>query len=461
MRQFADRTSTEWTTFDSSGTAIRTGEKAKEDRFLACGMRSCRNDKSVSFTLSPDGRAGLGGVQYCASVWVCAECAAKIQANRAEDLGNAAAWVRRNMKTLGMFTFTVRHTRKDALVDVWDAVADGWASVTSGSQWNSEPEDKFAERVDRWESAVMSAHAGFGRMPRGGHAGIRPERRVGDQERYGVIGWARAAEVTVGANGWHVHLHVIVALDGDRDAAAANAEIVAERMWGRWMTGIGKTGFTALKDHGGLNVRVTKGAEKAFAEYLQKLKLGDDYAADRAKLREGVEAAGRKAAKETVLGANKNAARGGQSPFELLDSIDFSGNKVHAKTQFARWREFVEGSLGRRQLTWSAGFRELVGLPDEEETDKEIMDKKEAGAEVLVAPCETWLKLRFQSMDARIILEDRGVAGLKTWLDDQGLEWEEPPVEEVEDDPEDETPVQRMDYDLQYEIKLTKIRHGV
>lgn len=433
MRRCADRTPVPFQDRDpDTGQVVKTGERALEDRFIACGHRRYGDSVGVVFD-SDSGRAAIKGTTSCSSVWVCPVCASAIQRHRAGELGQVLAWARREKLTVAMVTLTVRHSAKHPLSEtidqatgevvagVWDAISSGWASVTSGSQWVSESEEAFVERLETWETARQLALEGKGRMPRGGRKNIAPIRRIGDQEKFQVKGWARAVEVTHGLNGWHVHVHAVLVLGGERDQATSNAFALGSSMWERWSNGIGKHGFTALKHQGGLDVRVSAAAEKRLAEYLQKDGLADT----EEHLKASLEAAGRKAAAEAIMGAGKQARRGGRTPFQILDDLDLD----NPGRDFALWREWVEGSKGRRQLTWSAALRELAGLATSELTDEEIVDQDLGGDVAVILPGETWDVIRSTSWQVLDVMENQGPAGLITWLRHRGLraEFAEPP----------------------------------
>ena len=424
-RLFADRTPVSFEDVDpDTQRVIKTGERAREDRFLACGHRSYGGAVGVVFDADQN-RAGFSGLQSCGSVWACAVCASKIQVHRADELGQVLAWARLEKLTVAMVTMTVRHSATNPLVEtvdpqtgevvagVWDAISSGWGAVTSGSQWVSENEDRFTERLEKWEAARVLALEGKGRMPRGGRHNIPPIRRIGDQERFGLKGWARAVEVTHGLNGWHVHVHAVLVLDGAKDKAIQNAFTIGGRMWSRWEAGNAKAGFTAMKNLGGLDIRVSAAAEKRLAEYLQKDGLDESAAA----VKVSIEAAGRKVAAEAVMGAGKLARRGGRTPFQILDDID----PEDPGRDFAIWREWVEGSKGKRQLTWSAALREMAGLAVEELTDEEVAAQDLGGAIVVLVPAETWAAVRRSSWELLDIVETQGALGLVDWLSQRGL----------------------------------------
>jgi hypothetical protein len=441
VRLFADRTMGDWH-HKSSWEPYREGPDVvwverpdaegrlfpRDDRFLACGRRARSAGGGVTMTLDGD-TAGLGGLQACGSVWSCPVCAGKIQRERSRELGDLAAWARGEKHTLAMVTLTVRHTKRMPLVSpevdeetgelvtgVWDAITTGWEAVTSGKAWQSESWDSYEYRIGKWESAYRewSQWSGVGvrpRSPRGGkgyQAAIKkgardlartfmPRRRVGDQERYGVLGWARAVEATHGdANGWHVHIHAILVLEAQTMVEGVRRAYAAGHgMFARWKAGVGSIGFESISDSGGLDISVASGAEKRLAEYLAKDGLGDD---DAAFIRESVAKQGRDMAQEVTRGAGKFGGRGGRTPFQILEDIDFDANPKKAARDLAVWREWVRGSEGKRQLTWSHNMRKLAGLAAEL-TDDEIVDADDAGTPVIAFPAETWKVIRPRVID--------------------------------------------------------------
>lgn len=303
--------------------------KFEAHRVSLCGFATVTSASGVGVRVS-DGVAGFAGLQTCGSVWACPVCAAKIAARRAQELGEVLGWARREGHTLAMVTMTVSHKRKDALKDVWDAVSSGWGSVTSGGVWsNAETEQEFEARLQRWENSGL-AHEEAKRLgqkppraPRGWHKRQYPEIKRGDKAKYGVIGWARAVEVTRGANGWHVHIHAVLVLEG-RQQAHERAYALGRSMHVRWNKGIAKRGFTSSKEHG-LRVDVSEGAERQLAEYLAK--AGEPEKA----VRNSVEKAGKALAREATLGQHKIAKRGGRTPFQILCLVDAVGSTCATK----------------------------------------------------------------------------------------------------------------------------------
>jgi hypothetical protein len=142
------------------------------------GRAAAANAETVAFRLAGEAgarRASVVGVQSCGSTWACPVCAEKIQARRHDEVRQALEVAERMGWVVGFLTFTVRHKRSHSLSAVWAGVGDAWRRATSGAG-------------PAW---------------------------VADQDRYGVRGYLRLTEVTLGENGWHVHVHALVFLDPD------------------------------------------------------------------------------------------------------------------------------------------------------------------------------------------------------------------------------------------------------
>lgn len=397
----------------------------RDDKFLACGRRQRTTGGDVGVVLD-GGRAGLQNLQYCGSGWVCPVCSGKIQAYRAKELGDVLDWARGRQYTLVMITLTVRHSAGQALDAVWAAVSDGWAKVTAGQGakwWGSESVEDFTERENRWDTARQLALEGKGRFPRGGRDNIRPVRRIGDKEARGVVGWARAVEVTNGVNGWHVHVHAVVVLQGGREEAEANAYALGASMFRRWEMGIGKTGFTAvvLRDQdnnptGGLHVSVREAAAKSLADYLAKDDFGKHDSQER--IRASVGKQGRKLGMEAALGDAKFGKRGGKTPFQLLRDMDWE----NPGKDLVLWREWIDGSAGKLALTWSRGFRALAGLDEDSKTDEEVAAQELGGDPVLQITARGWYLVKDRKAELLNVVESGGVEALQVWLGIWGAE---------------------------------------
>lgn len=177
------------------------------------------------------GPAGWSGVKRCGSVWCCAECAPKIGAERAVEIGQCIRYaVDERGGSVLHATFTTSHHGGHTLVESWNAVQGAWQHVTKGRPW----------------------------------------RRIG--RRYGVSGYTRAFETTWGErNGWHPHLHTLVYLD--QRVSAETAQAICDELYAVYLAGLDKRGFTATEAHG---VRVDlattrRDAAQLLGRYLTKI----------------------------------------------------------------------------------------------------------------------------------------------------------------------------------------------
>lgn len=329
-----------------------------------CGSRACSaSGVGIRLTESESGpRAGFAGLSTCGSIWLCPVCAAKIAARRAEELSTVLENVRDTGYQLAMVTLTVRHSSKDSLKDVWSAVGRGWHRVTGGKAW------------------------------------------LADKKHYDIPGWVKAVEVTHGRNGWHVHVHTVIAYKDIPKAATA----LGQRIYGRWESGLKETkkhkGFTALPGYG-IDVQVSEGGDLGnLGKYLSK--LGADL---------------RGLSREMTQGGQKQARSKNRTPFQIgRDLIDTESSR-----DGAIWDEWQTIAPGHRAITWAKGFREQFGLNEAEATDEEIA-AEEFGTEddtVCLIPSPAWYGIKHRACEILDVAENRGAEALKAWLDDQGIDW--------------------------------------
>lgn len=416
---------------------------------LGCGLVPCAGG-GVQLRLS-NGVAGFAGLSTCGSQ-ACPVCASKIAAKRADELRQVLTWARAERMTLAMVTLTVRHQASDPLAAVWDAVAAGWAEVTSGSVWASETEAAHARRVEEWTAQGIAHDLGLEdlrftlwdietrapipgtgkrvRCPRGWKQGRAPQRRVGEAEAAGVEGWVKAVEVTHGQAGWHVHVHAVLLLDYRQGETAAHAHvrarILGESMHARWAKGVARLGFESWRDHGGLDVTVSDRAEKRLADYLTK-------AADEpAKVRASVAKKGADLAMEATLGGMKAArSEKGRTPFQIAaDAVADLPELERAgvlSPDIELWDEYVRGSYGRRLISWSSGLRDRANL-DDEQTDEQIAAEEVGTADDAVATFDsgTWWSLVRRGRELLDVTETQGRAGAYAWLDRHGYAYTVP-----------------------------------
>lgn len=138
------------------------------------------------------------GVVTCGSVWMCADCAARICSMRRKEIARLVKAHDAEGGVVAMLTVTLPHTPYDDLKVLRRDVAALWTKVINGNPW----------------------------------------KRA--RERAHVLGGFRALEVTHGGNGWHPHLHVLVFFPGPKTAVAGFMDWTVSR----WITVAERRGYS-------------------------------------------------------------------------------------------------------------------------------------------------------------------------------------------------------------------------
>jgi hypothetical protein len=174
----------------------------------------------------------------------------------------------------------------------------------------------------------------------------KPVKRLLDQ--MGVVGRIRALETTYGENGWHPHFHVLMFVNSD-DKQLLRFE---NALLNEWKVVCKRKGMSTPNGHG--------------------LKLHDGSYAAAYVSKWGLES-------EMTKGHIKKS-KTGYSPFDLarFDLGLYAGAAKPLSPGQARmlFREYAHCMKGKRQLVWSDGLRDLLGLKVEK-SDKELVDEVE------------------------------------------------------------------------------------
>lgn len=221
--------------------------------------------------------------------------------------------------SIGFVTLTMRHRKGQALSKLWGAAGKAWGRATSGVVWQNA------------------------------------------QKRHGVVGWVRVWEVTEGRNGWHVHVHAVVVLAPGAGAAALDE--VAGGMFNRWSRGLVAAGLEAPMLRG-QDWHIVKGDQAAIevGDYLFKLVDGAGMAKGL-----GLELT------HTQPGRARSDLKT-RPVWGLLDDLVETG-------EIGRWREWEQASKGKRQVSYSKGFRERFAPDLDELTDDEVADLETGSAD--------------------------------------------------------------------------------
>lgn len=320
-------------------------------------------NSGVAIKRGPDGTSHTAGTESCSSIWACPVCAAKIRNTRATEISTGLA----NHIAAGggalLVTMTLPHQAADRLKKTVGLVSEGFRAINSGRAYKIDHDD------------------------------------------FGILGHIRAFEVTHGDNGWHPHLHVIVALKSPttRDAAAA-LEARWQARWDRWLVG---NGWSASVVGIGVRVdRVRRDAEAAGA-YLAKLQEGEKL--------------DRSVGNEVARADLKGGRRGSRVPFEIL--ADFGSDGLVDDLEL--WQEFQLATKGRSAIRWSKGLRALL-LPDDDDLTDEEIAAAEVGGET-IALLSPWLYRKIAGRPygeamLHVAAEQGGIVGIVRYVRAMGLD---------------------------------------
>ena len=203
---------------------------------------------------------------------------------------------------------------------------------------------------------------------------------------FGIVGEVRALEVTHGnANGWHPHTHAITF--ARRKLSAGERCRFECRLFVLWRAACAKAGIGAPEFGPGVHIRPAKDA----ADYVAKWGF----------------------ATEVTRSHIKTAKGGGRTPWQLLADSD-------AGDQRAAWlfREFAQCFKGKRQLYYSPGLRQKLGLKNEM-TDQELLDiEPEEKTHVCNLENDEWfLVMRFRMRGALLEAAAASLDAVRVLLD--------------------------------------------
>jgi hypothetical protein len=195
----------------------------------------------------------------------------------------------------------------------------------------------------------------------------------------GVEASITATEITNGLKaGWHPHFHEILFMRADSEKEAV-ARVKA--IHSAWLSCLRKQGLD-----GAAAALQVQGASAA-GQYVGKWG----------------------AAEELTLGTQKRARGKGRSINDLLELAD-----AGEKREMALWLEYFNATSGRRrrQLVWSPGLKEKVGIDevsDEDAAGEESDDMQDPEPAIVWNDNSSWRKARPQMVNMMEALEKKGV----------------------------------------------------
>jgi hypothetical protein len=335
----------------------------------------------VATAVNQAGQASHMGLMHCGLIWVCPVCSVKIRSVRADTLADGSnAWTEAG-HGIALVTLTIRHYNRQSLKLLTKQVTAAWRKAFSGRPWKNA------------------------------------------QAAYGIVGYARALEVTHGeANGWHVHLHVLFFLETAWSQDRADA--FQGETGARWADACGSVG--AYRPSAARGVRVDAlGAGQDPSDMARYVMKGQD---------------GKRAAFELADPDTKQAKAGHRTPFEILAGFLATGDADDVEL----WQEYEGAMTGMRALTWSRGMRDILAALVEldDRTDEEIVqDDTEGMLPLALIPAESWrehvVRHRGRSLALLHAAEESGQAGVRLLIESWGLVWGRDVLEPLVEDGEE------------------------
>lgn len=308
------------------------------------------------------GGAFFGGLVQCGSVWTCPVCGAKIAERRASEMRDAMAEANKRGLNASLLTLTVKHGAGDRIDDLLPRLAKAQTSF-------------------------------WGR------------RFVKDTfETFGLFGRIRALEVTYGSSGWHPHIHILLFTDKKLPKAASRALAV------QWQKSCLSAGLPKPTIENGLDIRNGEAA----GEYI--CKFGDD-----SKLKEtkSGDAVTWDAADEMTKSQAKKGRQGNITPFDMLRIIQTPGTSEDQRKFYrARFEEYAKAFKGRRQLVWSRGLRDALGMGVELTDEQLVQEMKEDSSVIALVDREEMAALNKSELRATVlaVAESGGVDAVARML---------------------------------------------
>lgn len=368
-------------------------------RLRGCHRWRAPGSSEATVQWSP-AQARFGGLQNSYSVWASPVASARIGRLRAAELSRALdAWSARSTQhSVAFCTLTLAHSADQGLTEVWDTISAAWRGVTGTASWRGGP------------------------------------RTEGDVARFGIAHWVKAVEATHGQNGWHVHVHCLLLLERSLDEGELGK--LRGRIYDRWSAAAVRRGFKAPTVERGvkLELAANSGDLGALAGYMTKGQL------------EGLSLANEITGGQVI----KQAKIGNRTPFQVLADI---GKAKAAGDDYARdlaiWGAWERESHGRRQMAWSKGAKDALGITDLDdqellaEDDGQFMSEAWAVASI---PAEQWAKISGNTAFRCDLIEllryeetaEKAQATALRFLEDHGI-YARPVMQRLYEPPEDDS----------------------
>jgi hypothetical protein len=329
----------------------------KTERVSRCMKAIAPNKINVQVVRHPDGGGGFKNLMRCGSVWTCPVCASIITEKRRDELMHAIA----NWSgSVVMITYTISHQKFHDLENVFTIIRDARRFFKSGREFQA------------------------------------------IKKMYGWAGSVASIEVTHGSNGWHPHVHELVFISKE---AGRDHKFLENALKTRWTHSVAKFGGYANKENG-LDLTTANSEIYDYIAKFGRLPVNVDHE-DKQTWRLD---------QEIAKSAVKKGKMNGRTPMQLLE--DFDGGDSGAGRLF---QEYARVFKGKKQLYWSRGLRDLLGLNDEVEDEEiaENADNEIKGETVAIINLVQWRVIVKNHWRGHVLKLVRAgeIVKLRQWLD--------------------------------------------
>lgn len=294
-------------------------------RLGSCGRFRIKSDQAPEVRRRPTESgmvAHFAKLQLCGLIWVCPVCGPHLRQMRAIELDHACKWwmEKKSEGSVMLLTLTLPHDTGDTLEKTLGTVREGFTELVRGRAWQE------------------------------------------DKKKYQITHYVRGHDCTVGPNGWHPHLHIVLLTE--TTLSRTELSELETRLYHRWARAVTARGLRPPTRKHGIKLEQAR-SRGDVARYVCQVVTGQEKERPRP------------IAYELTRGDLKTGRRDGhRTPWEVLSDFQNTGDIA----DLALWREWEEGTKGVHAIQWSRGLKKLVGIT--EQTDEELQ-AIEIGGEVV------------------------------------------------------------------------------
>lgn len=344
--------------------------KGGKHRTRVCHRNRQYGADSVILRLTPaatDSAASLSGLQTCGSVWACPVCAPRIASERGKEVQQALDWAKENDLIPVMMTLTARHTGEMSLDHIKTRFKAAWRFFTKARAWRRFRADFGVEHTITAREILYAWQSG---------------------------------------NGWHYHMHTLLFIRRDAMREAIETDMQAE-LRPDWLAALARHELEAIGEYG-LNVSAHGDVP---GKYLAKLGLNPEQPVTDARYE--------------ISGAGNKQGRQGVNVWTLLERSqrrDSAGTLTPgAKLAEKCYLEYVVSMQGDDWITWSRGFKALVGMDEQPDEQLAETDDDPAANDWLHLDAEQWqpvAKSRDYAGLLSVAAETRSKAAVMAFIDE-------------------------------------------